>query len=179
MSYCKIKCFPNNSVFNWCQLLFLFDILNVFYSTGEYWYCLKPRAMSLKGNPLYLSSNLKKKKDVFEHSLDSKVHGANMGPTWVMSAPCWPHVGPMKLVISEVMDTGYSLVCEHFLWNCSQVTECNRVCTFDDKSTLVQVMAWCSQATSNYLSQCWARSILPYGITRSHWGRVMHICVSE
>ena len=93
-----------------------------------------------------------------------------MGPTWVLSAPCWPHVGPMKLVISEVMDTGYSLICEHFLWNCSQVTECNRVCTFDDKSTLVQVMAWCSQATSNYLSQCWARSILPYGITRSHWG---------
>ena len=22
---------------------------------------------------------------------DSKVHGANMGPTWVLSAPCWPH----------------------------------------------------------------------------------------
>ena len=25
----------------------------------------------------------------------------------------------------------------------------------DDKSTLVQVMAWCRQATSHYLSQCW------------------------
>ena len=25
----------------------------------------------------------------------------------------------------------------------------------DDKSTLVQVMAWCHQATSHYLSQCW------------------------
>ena len=24
----------------------------------------------------------------------------------------------------------------------------------DDKSTLVQVMAWCHQATSHYLSQC-------------------------
>ena len=22
---------------------------------------------------------------------DSKVHGANMGPTWVLSAPCWSH----------------------------------------------------------------------------------------
>ena len=22
---------------------------------------------------------------------DSKVHGANMGPTWVLLAPCWPH----------------------------------------------------------------------------------------
>ena len=22
---------------------------------------------------------------------DSKVHGANMGPTWILLAPCWPH----------------------------------------------------------------------------------------
>ena len=28
----------------------------------------------------------------------------------------------------------------------------------DDKSTLVQVMAWCCQATSHYLSQCWLSS---------------------
>ena len=27
------------------------------------------------------------------------------------------------------------------------------------KSTLVQIMAWCCQATSHYLSQCWPRSI--------------------
>ena len=36
----------------------------------------------------------------------------------------------------------------------------------DDKSTLVQVMAWCRQATSHYLSQCWPRSQAPYGILR-------------
>ena len=30
----------------------------------------------------------------------------------------------------------------------------------DDKSTLVQVMAWCRQATSHYLSQCWLSSLL-------------------
>ena len=29
----------------------------------------------------------------------------------------------------------------------------------DDKSTLVQVMAWCRKATSHYLSQCWHRSV--------------------
>ena len=29
-----------------------------------------------------------------------------------------------------------------------------------DKSTLVQVMAWCRQATSHYLSQCWHSSEL-------------------
>ena len=30
---------------------------------------------------------------------DSKVHGANMGSTWVLSAPDGPHVGPMNLAI--------------------------------------------------------------------------------
>ena len=39
----------------------------------------------------------------------------------------------------------------------------------DDKSTLVQVMAWCIQATSHYLRQCWPRSLSPYGITRPQW----------
>ena len=39
----------------------------------------------------------------------------------------------------------------------------------DDKSTLVQVMAWCRQATSHYLNQCWPRSLSPYGVTRPQW----------
>ena len=39
----------------------------------------------------------------------------------------------------------------------------------DDKSTLVQVMAWCRQATSHYLSQCCPRSLSPYGVTRPQW----------
>ena len=39
----------------------------------------------------------------------------------------------------------------------------------DDQSTLVQVMAWCRQATSHYLSQCWPRSLSPYGFTGPKW----------
>ena len=39
----------------------------------------------------------------------------------------------------------------------------------DDKSALVQVMAWCRQATSHYLNQCWPRSMSPYGVTRPQW----------
>ena len=35
-----------------------------------------------------------------------------------------------------------------------------------DKSTLVQVMAWCRQATSHYLCQCQPRSLSPYGVTK-------------
>ena len=34
------------------------------------------------------------------------------------------------------------------------------------ESTLAQVMAWCHQATSHYLSQCWLRFVIPNGIWR-------------
>ena len=36
---------------------------------------------------------------------DSKVHGANMGPTWALSAPDGPHVDPMILAIREGMSS--------------------------------------------------------------------------
>ena len=39
----------------------------------------------------------------------------------------------------------------------------------DHQSTLVQVMAWCRQATSHYLSLCWPRSLSPYGVTGPQW----------
>ena len=35
------------------------------------------------------------------HNPDSKVHGANVGPTWVLSAPDGPHFGPTNLVIRD------------------------------------------------------------------------------
>ena len=36
---------------------------------------------------------------------------------------------------------------------------------FNDKSTLIRVMAWCRQATNHYLNQCWPRFTSPYDIT--------------
>ena len=30
-------------------------------------------------------------------------------------------------------------------------------------------MAWCRQATSHCLSQCWPRSLSPHGVARPHW----------
>ena len=38
-----------------------------------------------------------------------------------------------------------------------------------EKSALVQVMAWCHQATSHYMSQCWPRSMSSNGVTRPQW----------
>ena len=35
-----------------------------------------------------------------------------------------------------------------------------------NESTLIQVMAWCREAASHYLSHCWSHSMLPYGVTR-------------
>ena len=37
----------------------------------------------------------------WQNNPDSKVHGANMGPTWVLSAPGGPHVGPVNLAIKD------------------------------------------------------------------------------
>ena len=34
---------------------------------------------------------------------ESKAHGANMGSTWVLSAPDGPHIGPMNLAIREYL----------------------------------------------------------------------------
>ena len=47
-----------------------------------------------------------------------------------------------------------------------------------DKVTLVQVMAWCSQATSHDLSQCWPRSISPYGVSRPQRVKGVSSCLS-
>ena len=38
-----------------------------------------------------------------------------------------------------------------------------------NKSILIQIMAWCRQATSHYQSQCWPSFMSPYGSTRPQW----------
>ena len=52
-----------------------------------------------------LALSWKKKHAVFfwlHNTPDSKDHGANMGPTWALSAPGRPHVGPMILAICDL-----------------------------------------------------------------------------
>ena len=45
------------------------------------------------------------------------------------------------------------------------------------KSTLVQVMAWCRQATSHYLSQCWPRPMPPYGVISPWWVNLISLII--
>ena len=44
-----------------------------------------------------------------------------------------------------------------------------------EKSIVVSLMAWCRQATRHYLNQCWPRSMLPYGIPRPKWVKLVPI----
>ena len=61
-----------------------------------------------------------------------------------------------------LMMDGWGISCEiALIWMSLDFT--------DDQSTLVQVMAWCRQATSHYLSQCWPRHLSPYDVTRPQW----------
>ena len=53
----------------------------------------------MKGIHLSSVDSLHKGPD--RNSPDSKLHGANMGPTWVLSAPDGPHVGPTNLAIRD------------------------------------------------------------------------------
>ena len=47
----------------------------------------------------------------------------------------------------------------HPLWNCPNMNI---------------IQHWCHQAISHYLSQCWLRSLLPYGVTRPQWVKPSH-----
>ena len=83
----------------------------------------------------------------------------------------------------------HSLATGRFVWNFRQVI-CKLMLVIDgwgisremalkwmlldrtqDRSTLVQVMAWCRQATSHYLCQCWPRPISPCGATGLQWAK--------
>ena len=39
----------------------------------------------------------------------------------------------------------------------------------DNKSTMVQIMAWCHQTSSHNPVHCWPKSVSPYGITTPQW----------
>ena len=71
-----------------------------------------------------------------------------------------PHKHHFRVINSLIL--GRSCLNEQylqiFLWCCIQMNA-----TEPYWSTLVQVMAQCHQAASHYMSQCWSRSMSPYG----------------
>ena len=92
------------------------------------------------------------------------------GGAWMMGRTLFNSLTPGRFewkfgyVIFKVILVilGYGVQCQvALIWMSMELT--------DDKSTLVQVMAWCHQAPSHYLSQCWPRSTSPYGVARPQW----------
>ena len=73
------------------------------------------------------------------------------------------------------------LVIDGWSVSCKVVLKWMPVDLTDGKSTLVQDMAWCRQATSHNLSQYWPRSLTPYGVMRPQWwpSLMMHIFVTQ
>ena len=63
----------------------------------------------------------------------------------------------------------------YFDWTFTEVWEY----PINNMSALVQVMAWCCQATSHYMNQYWSRSVMPYCITRLHWAKWITETVDE
>ena len=66
------------------------------------WICL--RAVASESSAPEETENRVKEDEIVtddDTTPDNKVHWANMGPTWVLSAPDGPHVGPMNLAIRD------------------------------------------------------------------------------
>ena len=75
------------------------DFDTVFYTE---WYWEFTLETNLEYNIIYsMIQHRRKQKNglIISTYPDNKVYGANMGPTWVLSAPGGPHVGHMNIVI--------------------------------------------------------------------------------
>ena len=89
---------------------------------------------------------------------DSKVHGANMGPTWVLSAPDGPHVGPINLAIREHYRIEVTAV--WFGWASYTTCVTRAISTSEYKqhilvwSSLIQALSRGLMVLSHYLGLC-------------------------
>ena len=85
---------------------------------------------------------------------------------------CWLVTAKWIYWINSMVPSRFDAISESmfqmkFLWNFLVKFlsgGCHWMGTFDDKSTLVQVMAWCHLATSHYLRRCWPKSQTPYAL---------------
>ena len=68
---------------------------------------------------------------------DSKAHGGNKGPTWALSGPDGPHVGPMSLAIRDHLPGGNRTYTEHehvrhCVSRCLGTKRCIAICRHND-----------------------------------------------
>ena len=102
---------------------------------------------------------------------DSRVHGANMGPTWVLSAPDGPHVGLINLAIR---DDYFHIDLHHppILWNRPILRP--PLCKFSEISGM-------ASSGNHHGPQSWGRMVQSHGINIYHmnqrwWFQVWCLC---
>ena len=96
------------------------------------------------------------------------------GYNWVNSLAPGKFEWHFRYLIFQIISVidGWGISCELALrWMSLDLT--------DDKPTLVQVMAWCRQATSHYPNQWWPRSLSPHGVTRPQWVKQTRASIEE
>ena len=83
---------------------------------------------------------------LLENTPDSKPHRVNMRPTWILSAPAGPHVGPMNLALED--------------HHCRQLAVIRMLnCLSIDKEKIECYLS----KIMGYLSQNWSSTKYPHG----------------
>ena len=108
------------------------------YKTGKYWHFKTPYSEIASPNNCFSQSSQYNYQTIGAQIagsgarscftgafLDNKVHEANMGPTWVLSAPDGPQVGPMNLAIRVVYDPPEGTFLKEFFWPCKLDDPCH------------------------------------------------------
>ena len=84
--------------------------------------------------------------------------------------PYLTHMGELWGVTCEYLEEKREYIFLRFLIQIQHDTaKLTSLDLTDDESTLVQVMAWCHQAPSHYLNQCWQNSMMPQGVISGQW----------
>ena len=101
---------------------------------------------------------------------DSKVHGANMGHTWVLSVPYGPHVGPWTLLLGKGTDCicPYScLLPRHCINHTMDMDTLARIVTLT-KSQLCKYLLGCAVPVHKCLPLVY-RKLAIYPFITNHW----------
>ena len=111
---------------------------------------------------------------------DSKVHGDNKGPTWVLSAPDRPHIGPMNLAIRVITSKWNWDVMIH---DCFKIIiHCSAVITFRQSHYLLHLHYLCNimqPALTLMYSLCFGNDNFyphPSGSFAIPWGMISTMC---
>ena len=83
--------------------------------------------------------------------VDQRKHQSSASLAFVWGIPRWPVNSPHKWPVTRKMFPFDDVILR---WISLDLN--------DKKSTLVQVMDWCRQTASHYLSQCWPSYMSPY-----------------